>query len=141
GVVQRFYVDKAMATFSEEKRWLKRVLLNPYKNRSIQKGINTGLLPLEKFGLADKFVRFKGSWQMGRAISVDYGREVDADIKQIEAGIMSPQDYVLETQGRTLEEVRGHIEQNAAQVMEAAQRVAKKTGVPVELVLPYIAKR
>lgn len=141
GVVQRFYLDKAMATFAEEKRWLKHVLLNPFKNRCIQKGVQTGLLNLKKYGIDEKLVRFKGSWQMGRAVSVDYGREVDADIKLMDAGVMSPQDYVLETQGRTVEEVRAEIEAQTLALFEAADRIAKKTGQPVNEVVAYIVKK
>jgi hypothetical protein len=45
--------------------------------------------------------RFRGQWQMGRQISVDYGRETDADIKQIEAALMSPQDKAADERPRT----------------------------------------
>jgi capsid protein len=141
GVVQRFYVDKAAATFSEEKRWLRRVLLNPYKNRCIQKGVKSGLLNLEKFGLSDKIERFHGQWQMGRAISVDYGREVSADIAQMDAGVMSPQDYTLETQGRTSEEVLVHIGQHTEAIFKEAKRIALSTGETIDTVLPYLCKK
>jgi capsid protein len=140
GVVQRFYVNKAEATFAEEKRWLKRMLLNPYKNRLIQKGIQTGYLDLAKYGLDRKLERFKGTWQMGRAISVDYGREVDADVKLMDAGVMSPQEYALEN-NKTIEEVNLQIEQNTLAIFQAAQRIATKTKQPFEVVLPYLMKK
>jgi len=89
GVIQRFYVNKAEQTFNEEKRWIRRTLLNPYKNRVIQKGIDTGYLDLSKWpDLTTDMLRFRGRWQMGRAISVDYKNETKADIEQIDAGVL-----------------------------------------------------
>ena len=141
GVVQRFYVDKAQGTFDEDKRWLKRTLLNPLKNRMIQHGIDSGLLNLDRFpGLNRSYNRFRGQWQMGRQISVDYGRETDADLKQIEAGVMSPQDYMTST-GRDPEVVRAQQKNYATQLLKDAQEIAKETGVPLETVLPYLSKR
>lgn len=141
GVIQRFFADKARGTFDEEKRWMKRSFLNPYKNRSIQKGIANGFLDLRKFGnLSTSMARFKGTWQMGRAIVVDYGKEVAADIKLIEAGLMSPDEYVSE-QGGDLVTINTRIENQAMSVIEAAKRVASKTGVAFEVVLPYLSKR
>lgn len=141
GVVQRFYVDKAQGTFDEDKRWLRRTLLNPLKNRMIQHGINTGLLDLRAFGdLSTSLARFRGQWQMGRPISVDYGREVDADMKQIEGGVMSPQDYMT-SQGRDPEVVRVQNNQYVTDLIKDAQRISKETGVPMEVILPYLSKR
>ncbi len=141
GVVQRFYVDKAMRVFGGHKRWLRRCLLNPYKNRLIQKGVETGYLNLEKFGLHKKLARFAGKWQMGSPISVDYGRETDADLKQIDAGVMSESDFTLDTQGRTMEEIRAEKAENARQVLTAAQKLAEDLGLPLETVLPYLNKK
>lgn len=141
GVVQRFYVDKAQGTFDEDKRWLRRTLLQPYKNRLIQKGIDTGFLDLARFGdLSRSLARFRGQWQMGRAISVDYGREVDADIKQIEAGLMSPQDYMT-GENRDPAVVRAQTVEFTIQIIEDAKKISEKTGVPLETVLPYLSKR
>lgn len=141
GVVQRFYVTKAEETFNEEKRWLKATLLNPYKNRSLKWGLATGRLNLSKYGkLADSIELFSGRWQMGRAVSVDYGKEVDADIKQIEAGLMSPQEYMME-RGENPIAVMQQITDNAIAVIKAAQKVAAETGMDVNQVLPYIVKK
>lgn len=141
GVVQRFYVNKAERTFDEEKRWLKRTILNPTKGRVIQKGIDTGELDLSKFGnLATNLARFRGTWQMGRAVSVDYGKETDADIKQIDAGLMSQKDYCAEN-GRDLESTLRETEEYTLAVFESAARIAQKVGQPIETVLPYISKK
>lgn len=141
GVVQRFYVDKAMRVFAGHKRWLRRTILNPYKNRLIQKGIATGYLDLAKFGLDRKMERFKGVWQMGSPISVDYGRETDADLKQIDAGVASEADYVLETQGRTIDEIQAQKGEFTLRAIKLAQNIANETGLDVETVLPYIVKK
>lgn len=141
GVTQRFWVDKAQGTFDEHKRWLRRCVLNPVKNRMIQKGIDSGLLDLDRFGdLNRSLARFRGQWQMGRPISVDYGRETDADIKQIEAGVRSPQDYMT-SEGRDPNLVRAQIKTFTKELIDDAKEIAASTGEPVELVLSYLSKR
>lgn len=141
GVVLRFWVDKAMQQFKKDRRWLKRQIANPYKNRVIQKGIETGMLDLRRFGtLANDLARFRGTWQMGGSVSVDYGRETDADIKQLEAGLMSPQSYAAE-QNRDLTQIDDELEQRANKVFAAAKRVAQAQGVDLALVLPFIVKK
>lgn len=141
GVVQRFWVDKAMKTFGKKKFLLKRLLLNRYKNRVIQKGIDTGELDLDSFGnLTSDTARFRGQWQLGPQSSVDYGRETDADIKQIEAGLMSPQDFAANS-NRNLDEIRAEIKDNVLAVFRDAQAVAKETGQPLDVVLPFFIKK
>lgn len=141
GVVQRFFADKAQRQFNKEKRLLQRTLLNPFKNRSIQNGINNGMLNLSRFGdLATNLARFKGKWQMGSAISVDYGKEVDADIKLIDAGLMSGDEYVAEN-GGVLSDIRLQNKQNIDAVMADAQALAKKYAVPLGEILPYLLKK
>jgi len=141
GVVQRFYANKAERTFDEDKRWLKRTLLTPFKNRVIQAGIDSGELDLKSFGdLAKSLKRFSGTWQMGRSVSVDYGRETDADLKQIDAGVMSPQEYANEN-NRDLKVVRQQIAEHTRAVFKDAQEIAKEFDMTVEEVLPYLSKR
>lgn len=141
GVVQRFYANKAERTFDEDKRWLKRTLLSPYKNRVIQKGIESGALNLSKFGsLAKDIARFGGTWQMGRSVSVDYGRETDADLKQIDAGVMSPQDYASEN-GRDLTTIRREIKDHTAALLQDAKELSDASGMSMEEILPYLSKR
>lgn len=141
GVVQRFYANKAERTFDEDKRWLRRVLLNTYKNRVIQKGIDTGFLDLSKFGsLSQTMARFKGHWQMGRDVSVDYSKEVDADIKLVEGGLMSAEDYVSHN-GGSLEAVRQQNKTYVLNLIKDAEEIAEATKQPIEIVLPYLVKR
>lgn len=141
GVVQRFYASKAMRTFEENKRWLKFSLLSPAKNRMIQRGIESGMLNLKRFGkLAEDPARFRGTWQMGREISVDYGREVDADIKLVDGGYIAPDDYISDLGGDP-RVVRAKIKQKAIEVFADAKEVSEKTGVPIEQVLPFISKK
>jgi capsid protein len=141
GVVQRFYVSKAERTFEEEKRQLKRTLLNPLKNRMVQKGIDSGLLDLSAFpGLAFSLSRFAGSWNMGRTISVDYGRETTADIALIEAGLLGPDEYANDN-GRDMDDIRAQNVKNARAVLMAAKELSSELGIPIEEVLPFISKR
>lgn len=141
GVLQRFYVNKAENTFNYEKRLLKRTLLNPYKNRVIQKGIRTGQLDLSKFGtLATDLTRFRGIWQMGKSISVDYKNEVTADMAQIDAGLMSAEEYTSE-QGRDLAHIRQQNAINAEAVLTDAKAIATKLGLDVAFVVPFLLKK
>jgi capsid protein len=140
GVVQRFYAEKAEATFRGDRHLVKRKLLNPYKNRVIQNGIQTRELDLSRFGkLAQDPMRFNGRWQMGRTVSVDYGRETDADIKQIDAGLMSPDDYV-DDNGRNLETILAEKVAYTRKVFISAAAIAEETGRPVDEILPYLNK-
>jgi capsid protein len=141
GVVQRFYVSKAERTFDEEKRQLKRVLLEPFKNRTIQKGIDTGFLDLSSFGnLSTSMDRFRGSWNLGRTISVDYGRETDADIKLIDACLMSPDEHAGDN-GRNMDDIRAAVDRNARWILTAAKKISTDLNVPIEVVLPFLAKK
>lgn len=141
GVVQRFWVNKAENVFARDKHLLKRVLLNRYKNRVIQKGIDTGFLDLSEFGnLSQDATRFRGQWQMGKAVSVDYGKENDTDIKLIEAGLMSPQDKAA-SMGMNLDEIADEVKTHTVRVFMDAKEVSARTGQPIETVLPYITKK
>lgn len=141
GVVQRFYVNKAEQTFNEEKRWLKRVLLQRFKNRVIQKGIDTGFLDLGSFaGLSTSMARFKGTWQMGRSVSVDYKNEVTADIAQIDAGVMSEEEYAQEN-GRDLPTIRMQKKQHTLQLFADAKEIATATGQDIAVILPFLVKK
>ncbi|MBS0328230.1 MAG: phage portal protein [Proteobacteria bacterium] len=141
GVIQRFYVNKAETTFANEKRRLKRVLLDPYKNRCIQKGIDTGFLDLSKFGtLSQDQARFRGVWQMGKMVSVDYKNEVTADIAQIDQGLMSEDEYASE-QGRDLEVIRQQKKDHTRAVLQDAKELSEELNLPLETVLPYLQKK
>lgn len=141
GVCQRFWANKAEQTFNKDKHLMRSMWLNRYKNRVIEKGIETGELDLSSFGDLDGSPeRFRGRWQMGRAISVDYGKETDADIKKIENGLLSPQDKIVDDGGDP-EETGQEIEAHANWLFKAASRVAKESGQPIEVVLPYLEKK
>lgn len=141
GVVQRFYAEKAEATFRGDRHLLKRKLLNPYKNRLIENGIRTGELDLSAFGnLETSQSRFLGRWQMGRTVSVDYGRETDADLKQIESGLMSPDDYA-DDNGRDLNVILDETTAWTRKVFRNAKAISDETGRPMDEILPYISKR
>lgn len=141
GVVQRFWVNKAENTFEKDKHLLRRTLLNPYKNRVIQKGIDTGELDLRRFGDLDvSLERYRGTWQMGKAISVDYGRENDTDMALIDAGLMSAQEKAASV-GRNLDEIDNENEAHVRKVFSMAARTAKEFGVTIQETLPYYSKK
>lgn len=141
GVLQRFYIEKAQRTFDEEKRLMRRNILNPYKNRVLQKGIDTGFLDLSKFpGLSESMARFSGNWHMGRSVSTDYGNDTDSDIKLIDANLMSPEEHAGDN-ARDLEEIRDVKRRRAREIIEDAQAVAEATGVEFETALPFIQKQ
>ncbi len=141
GVVQRFWVNKAEQTFKKDKQLMRRIVLAKWKNRAIQKGIDTGMLDLDGFGtLNTDLCRFAGNWQMGREISVDYGKENDTDIALIEAGLMDPDDKITSSGGNP-EHVRAKIKAHAMNVFKDAQDVATATNQDLALVLPFISKK
>lgn len=141
GVVQRFWVDKARNTFAKRKYYQRRGLLGPYKNRLIKAGIQSSRLDLRAYGdLAKTLNVYKGQWQMGASISVDYGRETDADLKQIEAGVMSPEDFAA-ANNRDLDAVRMEIVKNARAFIKEGQRLAEETGLTFDQVMPFLVKK
>jgi len=141
GVVQRFWVNKAENTFEADKHLLRRGLLNPYKNRVIQKGIDTGELDLSRFGDLDvNILRYRGAWQMGKPISVDYGKENDTDIKLIDAGLMSQQDKAA-SMGTNLDDVDAELESAAVRKFEIAERIAKKFGITTMEAMAFVVKK
>jgi capsid protein len=141
GVVQRFWVDKARNSFARRKYFLRRGVLNPYKNRVLKAGVESGRLDLRKFGdLGDSLALYKGQWQMGASISVDYGRETDADLKQIEAGVMSPVDFAA-SNNRDLDSIRTEIAKNARAFIKAGQQLAEETGLTFDQVMPFLVKK
>jgi Phage portal protein, lambda family len=141
GVLQRFYIEKAQRTFDEEKRLAKTNLLNPFKNRKIQKGIDSGFLNLSAFpGLSTSMARFQGNWHMGRSVSTDYGKDVDADIKLIDANLMGEEEYLSEM-ARDPAEIRNRKRQRALEIFQDAVWVAAQVGRPVGEVLPFIQKQ
>jgi capsid protein len=141
GVVQRFWVNKAERTFARDKHLIRRKLLNPFKNRNIQKGIDTGFLDLSKFGtLSEDPARFKGAWQMGRGVSVDYLNETKADIQQIDAALMSPQDFCRDS-GHDPDDIRREISEHAEWVLSEAQKIATRLNLDPAFVVAFIQKK
>jgi capsid protein len=133
GVVQRFWVNKAENTFEKDKHLIKRTILNPFKNRVIEKGIETGELDLRRFGDLDvSLERFRGSWQMGKAVSVDYGKENDTDIALIDAGLMSQRDKAA-SMNLDLDKINDE--------KDAQARTAAEFGLDIREVLPFYDKK
>lgn len=140
GVVQRFWVNKAENTFEREKHIAKRTIINPYKNRLIDKGIETGECDLRRFGDLDVSIeRFRGSWQMGKAVSVDYGKENDTDISLIDAGLMSQRDKAA-SMNLDLDKINDEKHGQIRKVYSLAAATAKEFNRPIEEVLPLYLK-
>jgi hypothetical protein len=141
GVVQRFWVNKAENTFEKDKHLIKRTILNPFKNRVIEKGIETGELDLRRFGDLDvSLERFRGSWQMGKAVSVDYGKENDTDIALIDAGLMSQRDKAA-SMNLDLDKINDEKDAQARKIFIMAQRTAAEFGLDIREVLPFYDKK
>lgn len=140
GVVQRFYVEKAKQTFKKIQRRVKRQCANPIKNRMIQRGIDYGYLDLSKYGtLAEDAARFRGVWQMGSNISVDYGKDSKADIALIQAGLKSEEEYVAEN-GGSLRDVTAKKKAYVQVLLKDVKEVAEEFDVPFDIVLPLFNK-
>jgi len=141
GVVQRFWIQKAERTFDEEKRLMKRTMLNPYKNRLLRLDVDAGRLNLDRFpGLSGSLELFRGEWHMGRSVTTDYGHDTDSDIKLIDANLMSPEEHTADN-ARDLNEIRQDKKKRALEIIQDAQEVAKETGVDFEVALPFIQKQ
>lgn len=141
GVVQRFWVDKAKNTFDKKKRLVRRGFIDTYKNRAIQKGIDTGELDLSRFGDLDvNIARYRGSWQMGKEVSVDYGKDNQTDIALMDAGLMSAADKAA-SMNRSIDDINIENEAQVNKVFAAALRTAEKYGIDVREALPFYVKK
>jgi capsid protein len=141
GVVQRFWVDKAKNTFDRDKHLIRRLLLNPYKNRVIQKGIDTGELDLSKFGDLDvSLMRYRGSWQMGKEVSADYGKDNQTDIALIDAGLMSQRDKTA-SMNLDLDKINDEKDAQARKTFSMAQKLAADFQVDIREALPFYEKK
>lgn len=141
GVVQRFWVNKAENTFANDKVLLRGTALDPYKNRVIDKGIETGELDLRRFGDLDvNLARFRGTWQMGREISVDYGRENQTDMELCDAGLMSEQDKAA-SMGRNLDDINAEKKAQARKILIAAKALAEEFKITIQDAIPMLAKK
>jgi hypothetical protein len=140
GVLQRFYIEKAQRTFDEEKRLLKRSVLNPYKNRVLVKDVDSGLLNLDAFpGLAGSRALLRGTWHMGRSVSTDYGHDTDSDIKLIDANLMSAEEYLGDNARDSLE-IRETKRKRVIELFQDAKQISDIVNRPLAEVLPYIQK-
>lgn len=141
GVIHRFFADKAMRTFNFEQRFLRRTLLDPFKNRTLRLGVDSGRLDLSRFGdLANSDALFKGTWNLGTEISVDYLNEVNADLQLIDASLASSDDYI-ESTGRDPRQVRLKVKKKASADIEDAQEIAKERGITWQEAMPFINKK
>lgn len=140
GVLQRFYIEKAQRTFDEEKRLLKRGILDPYKNRVLRKDVDSGILNLDAFpGLSSSRALYSGAWHMGRSVTTDYGHDTDSDIKLIDAGLMSPEEHAADN-ARDLDDIRQDKKQRALNAYQDAIEISAKVGRPVPEVLGFLLK-
>jgi len=140
GVLQRFYIEKAQRTFDEEKRLLRKNLLNPYKNRVLRKDVDAGILNLDAFpGVAGSLSLYSGIWHMGRSVTTDYGHDTDSDIKLIDANLMSSEEY-LGDNARDAAEIRATKKQKVMDAYEDATEIATKYKRPVPEVVGQLLK-
>lgn len=141
GVVQRFWVNKAENTFEKGKHLVRRGLIGKYKNRCIQKGIDTGELDLRRFGDLDVSIeRFRGTWQMGKPISVDYGKENLTDIAMIDAGLMSVADKAASL-NRNIDDINLETEAQTNKIFDMARRTADKYGIDIREAIQFYVKK
>ena len=73
-------------------------------------------------------------------MSVDYKNEVTADVAQIDAGVMSEEDYANEN-GRDLAAIRLQKKQHTMAIFEDAKEIALATGQDVAVILPFLVKK
>lgn len=141
GVIQRFWVDKAKNTFDKDKHLAKRSFLNPYKNRCIDKGIQTGELDLRRFGiLYDSIERFRGSWQMGKEVSADYGKDNQTDIALCEVGLMSKRDKAA-SMNTDIDKINDETDAQNRKIFDMAKKLAADYGINIREALPFYDKK
>ena len=108
-------------------------ILEPVKNMLLIDGIAGGAVEY-----SPQFAN--GKWQFPPDISIDAGRDSAAGINENKAGLLSKSSWFSDL-GEDAEEQAAIIEAEAQATIEAAQRVAKATGVQFEQALDLIELR
>jgi lambda family phage portal protein len=85
----RFEAAMAQRTFEQEQMNLSTRFLNPVKNRALLHGALTGSVDIEPFNQAV----FRGKWVFSPELTIDFGRDMRADIEAYRAGLLSEKDF------------------------------------------------
>ncbi len=133
GASQRFVLAKAQRRFEQRQSYLTGALLNRVWGWVIASAIKRGDLPK-----SDDWWRVR--WQAPAKITVDVGREANANRDDIRMGLRTLQEDAGE-RGVDWMELRGQAERETADLIARAQRVAKETGVDFQTVLYFMQGR
>ena len=133
GATQRFILAKAQRRFQQRQALLVSRLLNRLWVWVIASAIKRGDLPRSS---GWKSVR----WQAPAKITVDVGREANANRDDIKMGLRTIQEDSGE-RGVDWQELRDQAERETSDLIFRAQRVAKETGVDFQTVLYFMQGR
>lgn len=110
-------------------------LLLPVSRRWILDGIASGDIPY-RAGTR----MFSGQWQFPPHITIDVGRESDAGINEIRAGLRSRHDW-WDEEGKDAGEEMEVIADEARDIIDRAKKLSEETGVSIERCLDMLDMR
>jgi len=132
GSGNRLAIGQAQWKFEERQAQFK-----PHANRDWQfvigAAIDRGDVPADKDW-------FRVKWQMPRRISVDAGRDAKANLDDLKYGVRTHSEDAGE-RGEFWEDERRQTELETLDLIQRADRIAKATGKPFELILGLIQQR
>ncbi len=130
GASQRFILEKAQRRFEERQDVLIHQVLRPLWIYVIGKGIARGELPPdENFWQVD--------WQRPSKITVDVGREADANRDDIAAGIRTLDEDAGE-RGKSWRDIREQKTTEVVDLLSRAEVIAKQFSIPIELAITLL---
>lgn len=133
GTPQRFVLQKAQRTFEERQMTLAKTIKR-IRNYVIAKGIKRGDLPME-----NDWWRVDMQWPS--KITVDVGREAEANRRDIAAGIRTEQEDVME-RGRRFGPHRKQIQEAVQDLISRAKELHNQNPeVPLEACLQLMQQR
>lgn len=133
GPAARMDAQQAHRVIQWDQQNMVDLVLDRVKNTILMEGMGNGEVPYHPNWK-------RGEWQFPPAISIDVGRDSNAAISEVAAGMRSKANWFLEL-GQDDEEQEQVIAAEAERTLTRAQEIAKKTGVSVELALTLLDMR
>ena len=126
GVTARLETESAQRVFRWYQEIVEHIMLNRVKRKVLLLGIAAGKIKGTKHWN-------RGSWRYGATLTGDVGHAVQADLDLMRAGA-KPRSQLASNCGNDFRQV---MEKKGAEI-KIAMEVSRKTGAPIELLLPEL---
>jgi len=133
GPAARTELAQADRAFAFEREKLKEKILDPIKNRLIFMLASDGEIDANPF---DERL-YEGEWMFPPKMTIDAGRESQAAIAELRAGLLTEQDW-YSSLGEDAEEKQNTIARNAETKIEAAKEISETYNIDISYALQLL---